>query len=38
MKDLIKIEVNENQEPVVNGRELHGALGIKTEYKNGLKE
>ena len=33
MKDLIKIEVNENQEPVVNGRELHKALEIKTEYK-----
>ena len=34
MKDLIKIEVNENQEPVVNGRELHEALGVKTEYKD----
>lgn len=33
MKDLIKIEINENQEPVVNGRELHKALEIKTEYK-----
>lgn len=33
MKDLIKIEVNENQEPIVNGRELHEALQIKTEYK-----
>ena len=32
MKDLIKIEVNENQEPVVNGRELYEALGIKTPY------
>ncbi len=33
MKDLIKIETDENQEPIVNGRELHEALGIKTEYK-----
>ena len=32
MKDLIKIEVNENQEPVVNGRELYQALEIKTPY------
>lgn len=34
MKDLIKIEVNENQEPIVNGRELHKALGVKTAYKD----
>ena len=33
MKDLIKININENQEPIVNGRELHEALGIKTDYK-----
>ncbi len=33
MKDLIKIEVNENQEPIVNGRELHEALGVRTDYK-----
>lgn len=33
MKDLITIEVNENQEPIVNGRELHEVLGIKTDYK-----
>lgn len=32
MKDLIKIEVNENQEPVVSGRELYQALEIKTPY------
>lgn len=32
MKDLIKIEVNENQEPVVNGRELYQILEIKTPY------
>lgn len=34
MKDLIKIEVNENQEPIVNGRELHEALEVKTAYKD----
>ena len=34
MTELIKIEVNENQEPVVNGRELHKALGVKTAYKD----
>lgn len=32
MKDLIKIEVNENLEPIINGRELYEALGIKTPY------
>ena len=34
MQDLIKVEINENQEPVVNGRELHKVLGVKTEYKD----
>lgn len=34
MKDLIKIEVTENQEPIVNGRELHRVLEIKTAYKD----
>lgn len=33
MKELIKIEINKNQEPIVNGRELHEALEIKTDYK-----
>ena len=32
MQDLIKVEINENQEPVVNGRELYEALGVKTPY------
>lgn len=31
---LIKIETNENNEPVVNGRELHEILGVKTEYRH----
>lgn len=33
MRDLIKIEVNENQEPIVNGRELHEILGVETPYR-----
>ena len=32
MKDLIKVEINENLEPIVNGRELYEVLGIKTPY------
>lgn len=32
MNSLIKIEVNENQEQLVSGRELHEFLGIKTPY------
>ena len=31
--EMLKIEVNENQEPIVGGRELHEALGIQTPYK-----
>lgn len=31
---LIKIETNENNEPIVNGRELHEILGVKTAYKD----
>lgn len=33
MNELIKIDINENQEPVVSGRELHERLEIKTPYK-----
>lgn len=32
MNNLIKIEVNENQEPIVSGRELHEVLEIETPY------
>lgn len=32
MKELIKIEINKNQEPIVNGRELYQVLEIKTPY------
>lgn len=31
---LIKIEVNENQEPIVSGRELHEALDVQTRYND----
>lgn len=33
MNNLINVTLNENQEPIVSGRQLHEALGIKTEYK-----
>lgn len=32
MNEILKIEVNENQEPIVGGRELHEALGVETQY------
>lgn len=32
MKDLVKVELNENQEPIVSGRELHEVLQIDTPY------
>lgn len=31
--ELLKIELNENQEPIVGGRELHEVLEIETPYK-----
>ena len=34
MNELIKIEVNENQEPVISGRALHEFLEVKTSYKD----
>lgn len=34
MNELIKIEIDKNQEPVVNGRELHNVLGVRTAYKD----
>lgn len=33
MNNLLKIEVNSNQEQTVSGRELHMFLGIETPYK-----
>lgn len=32
MKELIKVEVNENMEPVVTGRQLYEYLGIQSNY------
>lgn len=32
MNELLKVEVNENQEQTVSGRELHMFLGIETRY------
>lgn len=32
MNELITVELNDNQEPVVSGRQLHEALGVKTKY------
>lgn len=32
MNELIKIEINENNEQIVSGRELHKFLGVGTEY------
>lgn len=34
MSNLIKIDINEKQEPVVNCRELYEALEVKTAYKD----
>ncbi|HEM5195033.1 TPA: phage antirepressor KilAC domain-containing protein [Streptococcus suis] len=32
MNELINVNVNDNQEPVVSGRQLHEALEVKTPY------
>lgn len=32
MKEIIKIEINDNQEPIVSGRELYQFLEVKTPY------
>lgn len=34
MNELINVTLNENQEPVVSGRQLYEALGVKTQYKD----
>lgn len=33
MNQLITVNLDDNQEPVVSGRQLHEALGVKTEYR-----
>jgi anti-repressor protein len=37
MNDLIKINVNESQEPIVSGRELHEFLEVKDKYTQWFK-
>lgn len=32
MNEVIKVTVNDNHEPIVSGRKLHEALGVKTPY------
>lgn len=33
MNELINVTLNDSHEPVVSGRQLHEALGVKTEYR-----
>lgn len=33
MNELIKVEMNENLEPIISGRELHEKLGVETPFK-----
>lgn len=37
MNEIIKIDINENQEPVVSGRELHEKLEVKDHYTDWFK-
>lgn len=37
MNELIKIETNENLEPIISGRELHEKLGINSHYKDWIR-
>ena len=34
MNELIKVTLSDNHEPVVSGRQLHEALGVKTRYND----
>lgn len=34
MNEIITVTLNDSQEPVVSGRQLHDALGVKTRYDN----
>lgn len=34
MQEIINVNLNDNHEPVVSGRQLHEALGVKTAYKD----
>ena len=37
MEELVKVNINENNEQVVEGRELHQFLGVKTQYTKWLE-
>ncbi|MCC0660699.1 phage antirepressor KilAC domain-containing protein [Clostridioides sp. ZZV14-6154] len=37
MNELIKVEINENQEPIVNARELHEFLEVNSNYTTWFK-
>ena len=37
MNQLIKIDINEDNEPLVSGRDLHNVLKIKSHYKDWIK-
>ena len=37
MNEILKINLNENQEPIISGRELHQVLEIKTKYIDWFK-
>ena len=34
MNEIIKVETNENLEPIISGRELHEKLGVNTRYND----
>lgn len=34
MNELINVTLNDSQEPIVSGRQLHEVLGVKTRYDN----
>lgn len=37
MNEIIKIETNENLEPIISGRELHEKLGVNSHYKDWIR-
>lgn len=37
MNNLIEIQVNENQEQTISGRELHMFLGVDTKYNDWIQ-
>ena len=37
MNEIIKVEMNENLEPIISGRELHKKLGVGQHYRDWIK-